>query len=121
MPPDGVSLTPNAQLLSSDEIIKIAQIFVAEGVKKVNFYNFISPVFNIFFTKSQIRLTGGEPLVRRDVVDIVTRLKAIPGMETLAITTNGLTLSRKLPDLKAAGLDAINIRFDSRNSDLHRQ
>ena len=59
--------------------------------------------------------------MRGDVVDIVTRLKAITGMETLAITTNGLTLARKLPDLKAAGLDAINIRFDSRNSDYHRQ
>ena len=55
--------------------------------------------------------------MRGDVVDIVRRLKAIPGMETLAITTNGLTLARKLPDLKAAGLDAINIRFDSHNSD----
>jgi len=46
-------------------------------------------------------------------VDIVRRLKAIPGMETLAITTNGLTLARKLPDLKAAGLDAINISLDT--------
>ena len=59
--------------------------------------------------------------MRGDVVDIVSRLKAIPGMETLAITTNGLTLSRKLPDLKAAGLDAINIRFDSPNLDHQRQ
>ena len=58
----------------------------------------------------QIRLTGGEPLVRADVVDIVARLKRLPGLDTVAMTTNGLTLSRKLPALLDAGLDAINIR-----------
>ena len=62
---------------------------------------------------AQIRLTGGEPLVRGDAVELVARLKALPGLETLAITTNGLTLARKLPALQAAGLDAINIRCDS--------
>lgn len=94
MPSEGVTLTPNTQLLSQDEIIKIAQIFVSEGVKK-------------------IRLTGGEPLVRSDVVEIVRRLKRISGLETLAMTTNGVTLARKLPALKEAGLDAINLSLDT--------
>ena len=94
MPLEGAPLTPSPDLLSSDEIVKIAGIFVSEGVKK-------------------IRLTGGEPLVRGDAVELVARLKALPGLETIAITTNGLTLARKLPALQAAGLDAINIRCDS--------
>lgn len=50
-------------------------------------------------------------MVRGDVVDIVRRLKNLPGLDTVAMTTNGLTLSRKLPALLEAGLDAINIRF----------
>lgn len=51
--------------------------------------------------------------MRGDAVELVARLKALPGLETIAITTNGLTLARKLPALQAAGLDAINIRCDS--------
>jgi len=94
MPESGVPLTPNTKLLSQDEIIKIAEIFAAEGVKK-------------------IRLTGGEPLVRGDVVDIVQRLKNIEGIKTVAMTTNGLTLSRRLPALVEAGLDALNISLDT--------
>lgn len=94
MPEAGVSLTPNKQLLTTDEIIKIAEIFVAEGVQK-------------------IRLTGGEPLVRADVVEIVRRLKSLSGLKTVAMTTNGLTLSRKLPALVEAGLDALNISLDT--------
>lgn len=94
MPEEGVPLTPNKDLLSTDEIINIARIFVSEGVKK-------------------IRLTGGEPLVRRDCVEIVKRLKELPGLETVAMTTNAVTLSRKLPALKAAGLDLLNISLDT--------
>lgn len=94
MPEEGITLTPNSHLLTTDEIIKIATIFVSEGVKK-------------------IRLTGGEPLVRGDVVDIVRRLKQLPGLETVAMTTNGLTLARKLPALKDAGLNALNISLDT--------
>ena len=51
-------------------------------------------------------------MVRSDVVEIVRRLKRISGLETLAMTTNGVTLARKLPALKEAGLDAINLRFN---------
>merc|ERR1711974_356878 len=61
MPEEGVPLTPSSNLLSADEIIRIASIFVSEGVKK-------------------IRLTGGEPLVRGEVISIVERLAALPGL-----------------------------------------
>lgn len=94
MPSQGVTLTPHSHLLTQDEIVRIAEIFASEGVKK-------------------IRLTGGEPLVRKDAIEIVRRLKNIPGLETVAMTTNGVTLARKLPALKDAGLDAINLSLDT--------
>jgi len=94
MPEQGVDLTPSTQILSADEIVRIAGIFVSEGVNK-------------------IRLTGGEPLVRRDCVDIVRRLAVLPGLQTVAMTTNGLSLYRKLPDLRTAGLTHLNISLDT--------
>ena len=73
MPEDGVDLTPKSKLLTSEELMKIVKIFASEGVKK-------------------IRLTGGEPLVRPDVIEIVSKLKSIDGIQTVAMTTNGLVL-----------------------------
>ncbi|XP_075551839.1 molybdenum cofactor biosynthesis protein 1-like isoform X1 [Dermacentor variabilis] len=94
MPEEGVPLTPNEKLLSSDEIVQLASLFVTFGVTK-------------------IRLTGGEPLVRKDAVSIIERLAKIPQLEVLGITTNGLVLSKKIPDLKNAGLTHVNISLDS--------
>ncbi|TRY76237.1 hypothetical protein TCAL_09593 [Tigriopus californicus] len=94
MPEEGVQLTPQNRLLSSAEIVTLAGIFAEEGVSK-------------------IRLTGGEPLVRSDLADIIRSLKAVPGVKTVGITTNALTLSRKLDSLMAAGLDALNISLDT--------
>lgn len=100
MPEEGVPLQPEDELLSSDEIVRIAELFVREGVNK-------------------IRLTGGEPLVRRDAVDLIRRIGSIPGLETLAMTTNGLTLAKKLPQLATAiqpngiGLTHVNISLDT--------
>jgi cyclic pyranopterin phosphate synthase len=61
----------------------------------------------------RVRLTGGEPLVRRDVLEIVRRLKALPGLEDLAMSTNGTELARLAPALKEAGLDRVNVSVDS--------
>lgn len=94
MPEDGVTLTPKDKLLSAEEIVKIAKLFVEEGVEK-------------------IRLTGGEPLIRPDVERIVGDLKAIAGVKSLALTTNGILLTRKLPSLQKAGLDGLNISLDT--------
>ncbi|XP_060817304.1 molybdenum cofactor biosynthesis protein 1 isoform X2 [Bombus pascuorum] len=94
MPAEGVKLTKNDGILKTDEIIKIAELFVNEGVNK-------------------IRLTGGEPTVRKDIVDIIAGLKQLPNLKQIAITTNGLTLTRQLPSLQHAGLDAINISLDT--------
>ncbi|KAK4752444.1 hypothetical protein SAY87_021242 [Trapa incisa] len=94
MPADGVELTPSPQLLSPDEIIRLADLFVTAGVEK-------------------IRLTGGEPTIRKDIEDICLRLSNLKGLKTLAMTTNGITLARKLPRLKECGLSSINISLDT--------
>uniref|UniRef100_K7GFA3 Molybdenum cofactor biosynthesis protein 1 n=1 Tax=Pelodiscus sinensis TaxID=13735 RepID=K7GFA3_PELSI len=94
MPEEGVQLTPKSELLTTQEIITLARLFVKQGVDK-------------------IRLTGGEPLIRPDVVDIVGQLYKLEGLQTIAVTTNGINLARLLPRLKDAGLDAINISLDT--------
>nr|XP_033323625.1 molybdenum cofactor biosynthesis protein 1 isoform X1 [Megalopta genalis]XP_033323626.1 molybdenum cofactor biosynthesis protein 1 isoform X1 [Megalopta genalis] len=102
MPAEGVTLTQNNGILRTEEIIKIASLFVEEGVHKV-------------------RLTGGEPTVRKDIVDIIAGLKELSGLKQIAITTNGLTLTRQLPSLQRAGLDAINISLDTLREDRFEQ
>ncbi|XP_051009000.1 molybdenum cofactor biosynthesis protein 1 isoform X1 [Acomys russatus] len=94
MPEEGVSLTPKADLLTTEEILTLARLFVKEGVDK-------------------IRLTGGEPLIRPDVVDIVARLHQLEGLRTIGVTTNGINLARLLPQLQQAGLTAVNISLDT--------
>uniref|UniRef100_A0A3P9L187 Molybdenum cofactor biosynthesis protein 1 n=1 Tax=Oryzias latipes TaxID=8090 RepID=A0A3P9L187_ORYLA len=94
MPEKGVKLTPQSQLLSTSEVVTIARLFVQEGVDK-------------------IRLTGGEPLIRPDLLDIIIELRKLDGLKTIAVTTNGINLAKLLPRLKEAGLDLINISLDT--------
>ncbi|KAL2620069.1 hypothetical protein R1flu_000274 [Riccia fluitans] len=94
MPAEGVELTPGGQLLGDKEVMRLARLFVAEGVDK-------------------IRLTGGEPTIRSNIEDICLELSSLPGLKYLAMTTNGLVLARKLPRLRAAGLNQLNISLDS--------
>lgn len=94
MPEEGVPLTPKADLLTTEEILTLARLFVKEGVDK-------------------IRLTGGEPLIRPDVVDIVARLHQLEGLRTIGVTTNGINLARLLPSLQQAGLSAVNVSLDT--------
>ncbi|XP_008551701.1 molybdenum cofactor biosynthesis protein 1 isoform X1 [Microplitis demolitor] len=98
MPAEGVKLTKSDKILTTDEIMRLARLFVKNGVKK-------------------IRLTGGEPTVRRDIVDIIGQLKTLKNLESVGMTTNGLTLTRQLPALQRAGLDALNISLDSLKKD----
>jgi len=103
MPEEGVSLTPNEQLLTKDELVRVCRLFVEAGVDK-------------------IRFTGGEPLVRKDVVEIVEEVgKLRPALRTIAMTTNGIVLARKLPMLHKAGLNQLNISLDSLHSDKFSQ
>ncbi|XP_071962539.1 uncharacterized protein [Antedon mediterranea] len=96
MPAEGVPLSPKSHLLSTDEITEISRLFVGQGVNK-------------------IRLTGGEPLVRPDILKIVDNLAKLDGIENIAMTTNGIALARKLPALKEAGLSQLNISLDTLN------
>ena len=94
MPAEGVQLKPQPEILTFEEIEKLVRLFVQEGVNK-------------------IRLTGGEPLVRKDVDTLIKRLGAISGIKTFAITTNGLLLPKKLDALKASGVNLLNISLDT--------
>ena len=92
--PDGYEKNGQNRFLSLPEIETLVSAFARLGTKKV-------------------RITGGEPCLRKDIVDIVRLCKKIDGIETVAMTTNGYNLVDKVADLKAAGLDAINISMDS--------
>jgi GTP 3',8-cyclase len=94
MPPDGIEWTPRPQLLDEDEVVRLASIFVRMGVDK-------------------IRLTGGEPLVRRDLESIAARLSTLPGLQVLAMTTNGISLSHRAESLRKAGLNALTVSLDT--------
>jgi len=93
MPEEGMTFLPHAQLLSFEEIERVARVARDLGVRA-------------------IRLTGGEPLVRRDVVDLVARIKAL-GFDDIAMTTNATRLAALAPSLAAAGLNRVNISCDS--------
>jgi len=94
MPEEGVPLLPHEKNLTREEILRVVKICARRGVNKVRF-------------------TGGEPLVRRDLVEICQDIHHVPGIKTIAMTTNGLTLSRKLGPLKEAGLSHLNISLDT--------
>ncbi|GAA5837100.1 hypothetical protein JCM11251_005254 [Rhodosporidiobolus azoricus] len=93
MPEQGVPLLPRDDLLTTDEIERVARLFVQNGVSK-------------------IRLTGGEPTVRKDLVDVVSRLSRLP-LTSLGMTSNGIALKRKLPSLVTAGLTHLNLSLDT--------
>ncbi len=93
MPEEGMTFLARAELLSFDEIERVARVARALGV-------------------SAIRLTGGEPLVRKGVVGLVARLKNL-GFDDIALTTNGTQLAALAPQLAAAGLSRVNISCDS--------
>ncbi|TPX69081.1 hypothetical protein SpCBS45565_g02743 [Spizellomyces sp. 'palustris'] len=96
MPAEGVPLSPKDHILSTPEVLRLAKLFVTEGVTK-------------------IRLTGGEPTIRKDLMDIIAGLNDLRsiGLKTIGMTTNGLALKRKLPALREAGLDQLNISLDT--------
>ncbi len=92
MPAEGIQLRPRAEFMSAKEVIEMAQIFVSLGVRK-------------------IRLTGGEPLVRKDAEQIIAGLSPLP--VELAISTNGILVDRYIDVFKSCGLTSINVSLDS--------
>jgi cyclic pyranopterin phosphate synthase len=94
MPEEGISLTPHGEILTYEEILRIVRVFGCEGISK-------------------IRLTGGEPLIRKGIVDFISRLSQVETVKDLSLTTNGILLKDLARDLKEAGLKRINISLDS--------
>jgi molybdenum cofactor biosynthesis protein A len=92
MPADGIVLSPKASLITADEIFSLAQIFVENGVDK-------------------IRLTGGEPLLRKDFPEIISKLATLK--TSLSITTNGILIDRHIEALKEANIKKINLSLDT--------
>jgi cyclic pyranopterin phosphate synthase len=97
-----MTFLPRDQVLSLEEIYCIAQAFVKLGVKR-------------------LRLTGGEPLIRSNIMSLVENIGALPGLDELLITTNGSQLEALAQPLKKAGVTRINISLDSLQPDMFRQ
>jgi cyclic pyranopterin phosphate synthase len=94
MPAEGMEWIDRSEILSFEEIERLVRLLVDLGV-------------------SDVRLTGGEPLVRREFPALVARLAAIEGVEDLSLTTNGYLLGAQAADLVAAGIDRVNVSIDS--------
>lgn len=101
MPETGIHLKRHGEILSYENMAGVAAAASEMGIWKV-------------------RLTGGEPLVRRGVVGLVRLLRAIPGIREIAMTTNGVLLDRYADDLRHAGLDRLNISLDSLDPQRYR-
>src|SRR5665213_2634552 len=89
----------SGERLSFEEIERVARLFVQLGVRK-------------------LRLTGGEPLLRANLADLVGDLTAIPGIEDVALTTNGVLLAQHAAELKAAGLKRVTVSLDSLDAEI---
>jgi cyclic pyranopterin phosphate synthase len=99
--PEQMVFKPRAELLSDDEILRVIRVAAELGVRKV-------------------RLTGGEPTVRPNLVELVRRIAAVPGIEDLTMTTNGMRLSRLAAPLAQAGLRRVNVSLDTLDAEKFR-
>jgi cyclic pyranopterin phosphate synthase len=102
MPECGVTKLPHENILSVDEIEEIAKSAASLGIKK-------------------IRITGGEPLVRRGIEEIVTRIANIPGVDEVALTTNAVLLPEKIDALKATGVQRVNVSLDTLDPEMYKE
>src|SRR5438552_15710400 len=94
MPAEGLEWLPKREVLSFEEIERLVRVLARMGVR-------------------EIRLTGGEPLVRRDLPDLARKLARIEGIEDLSVTTNGLLLEKMAGPLLASGVHRFNVHIDS--------
>ncbi len=94
MPPEGLEWLPGDEVLSDDEVVRVVRVAVDLGV-------------------NEVRFTGGEPLLRRGLVDIISRTAALTPRPQLSLTTNGIGLARTAAALREAGLDRVNVSLDT--------
>lgn len=102
MPSEGIPLVPHKDILSFEEILLVVRAAVELGINK-------------------IRITGGEPLVRLSIVDLVHMISSVSGVKDISMTTNGILLEHYADDLKHAGLHRINISLDTLKPDRFEQ
>lgn len=102
MPAEGVVPMTHEEILRIEDIERIVRVAADMGI-------------------SRIRLTGGEPLVRKGVVDLIRSINDIPGIDSVALTTNGILLPRMADDLRAAGLSRVNISLDTLDPEQYTQ
>lgn len=100
--PDGVRLVPREEILSEQEILEITGACAGLGIRHV-------------------KVTGGEPLVRRCCRTLIREIRQIPGIETVTLTTNGVLLREHLKSLEDSGIDGINVSLDTTDPDLYRK
>jgi len=96
--PERIAFTPREGILRYEEILRLVRLTAGLGVRKV-------------------RVTGGEPLLRRDVTGLLQQIHAVAGLDEVALTTNGLLLARLAPALRAAGVARLNVSLDSLRRD----
>jgi len=102
MPDENVAFRPRHEILSFEEMTRLVRLLATVGINK-------------------IRLTGGEPLVRADLPTLVAQLAQVPGIEEIALTTNGILLEEQAAALKAAGLTRLNISLDTLTEETFRR
>lgn len=102
MPEEGIVKRSHEEMMTAEETVDAVKAAVSLGVKK-------------------IRITGGEPLVKRGIVELCENIAAIDGVEELCMTTNGTLLPRCARELKAAGVDRVNISLDTLKADRYRE
>jgi cyclic pyranopterin phosphate synthase len=100
MPPEGVKWQPHEMILQYEEIAQIVSAAAKEGIREV-------------------RITGGEPLVRKNVPDLVRLIAAIPGIVDISLTTNGILLADQVAKLKDSGLKRVNVSLDTLRPELY--
>lgn len=102
MPKEGMEFIPHENILTYEEIIRLCKCFAGLGMSKV-------------------KLTGGEPLVRKNLSYLVKEIKNINGIQNVTLTTNGILLAEQIEDLVQAGIDAVNVSLDTLDSDQFEQ
>lgn len=98
MPPEGIQWQPHNEILSYEEIVSVVRVAASQGIR-------------------QIRLTGGEPLVRAGLSELVRQIAEVPGIEDIALTTNAILLASQAEALAQAGLKRVNISLDTLQAD----
>jgi molybdenum cofactor biosynthesis protein A len=98
MPEEGINYLPKKELLTYEELLRLAKIVAELGVNK-------------------IRLTGGEPFIRRDFISFLDQLNQIPGIDSIHLTTNGVLTHKYLDDLKTVGIKSVNLSIDTLDRD----